>query len=91
MWDIGSRNGLNYQFIWGQPINDVAVSLDGELLAMLGPQGQVYVIDPVRKRHHRTQLPGEVKAITFAADSRHLLTGNANGTVGVLRLRERLP
>jgi hypothetical protein len=31
-------------------------------------------------------FPGEVLSVAFTADSRHLLTANANGTVSVLRL-----
>ncbi len=36
----------------------------------------------------RLTFPGRVHELTFTDDSRHLVTGNANGTIYVVRLNE---
>ena len=39
----------------------------------------------------RLTFPGRVHDLTFTDDSRHLITGNANTTIYVVRLEDRKP
>lgn len=49
--------------------------------------GFLYVWDAASGRKlHEWTLPGDAITCVFAADGRHLATGNANGTVYILRL-----
>ena len=72
--------------------NAVAFSPDGRRLAAAafwkdGASAEVQIIQlasgVVEKR---LTFPGRVHELTFTDDSRHLVTGNANGTIYVLRL-----
>jgi WD40 repeat protein len=51
------------------------------------PKDQVILWDVDRNKQSREwTLPGAVTSLSFAPDGRHLITGNANGTLYVLRL-----
>jgi hypothetical protein len=45
-----------------------------------------FVGHPLRDQDPRLEIPRPIRKLTFAPDSRHLLTENGNGTVYVLRL-----
>lgn len=65
----------------------VTFSPDSRRLASAGYDGRIIVWDIAQERLlHDWQLPGAVGAICFAADGRHLITNNGNGTLYVLRL-----
>jgi hypothetical protein len=40
------------------------------------------------KRRAEWRFPGRVRGLAFAADGRHLVLGNGNGTVYILRLAD---
>lgn len=63
-------------------------SPDGTLLAGTQPDGRVIVWETATGQLRDWKMPGPVNAVDFALDSRHLATGNANGTVYILRLAE---
>lgn len=68
----------------------VAFSPDGQWLAGIGRNDTVSVVDGRTGQEIRQiTLPGRPTSLAFAPDGRHLLTGNANGTVYVLRLSDR--
>jgi hypothetical protein len=58
------------------------------LLAGTQPDGRVIVWETGTGKSRDWKMPGPVGAVAFALDSRHLATGNANGTVYILRLAE---
>jgi WD40 repeat protein len=65
----------------------LAVSPDGAVLAAWGPYcSRVELFQADRKALRTIEMPGPVGRVVFAADGRHLLTENHNGTVYVLRL-----
>jgi WD40 repeat protein len=66
----------------------LAFSPDGTLLAGTQPDGRVIVWNLVSGEARAWNLPDPVHAVAFAPDSRHLATGNANGTIYILRLAE---
>lgn len=60
---------------------------NGRLAAQALADGIVLVWNPsTGKRHFQWKFPGDVKALAFAPDGRHLATANTNGTVYILRL-----
>lgn len=65
----------------------LAYSLDGKRLASAHRDGWLILWDATNgQRVEGWQMPGAINAIAFATDSRHLVTGNSNGTVYVFRL-----
>jgi hypothetical protein len=49
----------------------------------------LFVVNPATpeaSKQTKIALPGPVQALTVAADGRHLVTANGNGTLYVLRL-----
>jgi WD40 repeat protein len=70
----------------------LAFSADGKKLASAHQDGWLIVWDAASgKRVEGWQLPGAINAVAFAVDSRHLATGNSNGTVYVFRLAAYQP
>jgi WD40 repeat protein len=64
-----------------------AFAPNGKLLATADRSGRITLWNPASGTEVRhIQLPGHVFNLTFAADSRHLLTNNANGTITIFRL-----
>ncbi len=69
-------------------LRSLAYSPDGKTIAAGELQGGLAIYDVVLGRTlQRWKLPGEVIGLFFAPDGRHLITGNANGTAYVLRLK----
>lgn len=67
--------------------NAVVYSPDGKTLATADQAGQLGLWDALSgKLLRQWTLPGPVNLLAFAPDGRHLLTGNGNGTIYVLRL-----
>jgi WD40 repeat protein len=65
----------------------IAYSPDGKGLARADHLGNVIVWDLERRfQRWSCKLPGAARRVAFAADGRHLLTLNGNGTIYVLRL-----
>lgn len=65
----------------------IAFSPNGRLAAQVFEGNAILVWNPTTgKRHFQWRYPGEVKALAFAPDSRHVATANGNGTVYIMRL-----
>ena len=79
------------------PIDDIAVSPDGETVATAAGDGQVILWNTGNKwadQERTISLTPErafINQIDFTPDGRHLVTANGNGTVYVLRLKPWLP
>jgi WD40 repeat protein len=68
----------------------VAIAPSGRLVAQ-AVDNTVIVWNPMSgKRLYQWQLPGEVRALAFAPDNRHLATANSNGTVYIFRLARQV-
>ncbi|MFN0017291.1 MAG: protein kinase domain-containing protein [Pirellulaceae bacterium] len=90
-WDSGT--GEDYRRFKTPPYAHVSVAFspNGQLVAVLDDAGEIHLFDPIiqvgvtplRWTFHSR---GVIKDIKFAADGRHLVTRNGNGTVYVLRL-----
>jgi RNA polymerase sigma factor (sigma-70 family) len=75
-----------------EPLDAVAFSPDGQILASSGFRGQVILWETATgKKYREWQLPGAVHDVKFSYDGRHLITANGNGTAYVLRLRATHP
>lgn len=62
-----------------------AISADGKFLAVAGNKHAAVIDLATLKLVHDWPLP-DCRVVAFAPDSRHVVVGNANGTVYVLRL-----
>ncbi|MCS6850683.1 MAG: protein kinase [Gemmataceae bacterium] len=69
------------------PANAVSWSPNGKTLALALADGRILLWDiESNRRMQEINLPGPAMSLAYAADGRHLATGNANGTVYILRL-----
>src|SRR5207302_4142185 len=76
---------------FGSVIHRAALSPNGSLLAMSTERGAIVIVDVASgKKVHGWKLPGGAD-VAFAADGRHIATGNADGTVYILRLPQPEP
>ncbi len=65
----------------------VTFAPNGKALASAGRDGRVILWDTATgAKWHEWLLPGLVHDVTYAADGRHLVIANGNGTAYVLRL-----
>jgi WD40 repeat protein len=91
LWDLAKRQ-LRLTLEGGtEPIFSLALSPDGKTLATAGADGKVRLRDATNGKPLETirvgPPHGEVNHVLFTPDGRHLVTGNGNGTIYVLRLR----
>lgn len=84
-WDLQTR-----QELWSDSSLVVhGFSADGNSVLVGDMRGLLRILDlRTRDERRRWDLPGGVTSASFAPDSRHVITRNANGTVYVLRLAE---
>jgi serine/threonine protein kinase/WD40 repeat protein len=69
-------------------IGGLAYSPDGSRIASGAQDGEVLVLNTAGgSLVHHWQLGGPVRALSYAADGRHLATGNGNGSIYVFRLK----
>jgi WD40 repeat protein/tRNA A-37 threonylcarbamoyl transferase component Bud32 len=72
---------------WADVVHAFAFSADGRLLASAGRDSRLIVWDVATgAKRHEWRMPGEVSAVAFAPDGRHLAVGWGEGTAWVLRL-----
>jgi WD40 repeat protein/serine/threonine protein kinase len=81
---LGGQNGAP----GGLAVFTLSFAPDGRTVAIAGHGSDtVQVHDLANRKKPRTwSLPGPVMSVAFSGDGRHLLSGNGNGTVFVLRL-----
>lgn len=59
-----------------------AVSPDGKIIALLGNDGYIILVDPRHKQAIGSlKINGSVRAVTFDADGRYLLASGSDGDV----------
>jgi WD40 repeat protein len=69
------------------PWGCAAFGPDGVTLASGSRTGQLVLWEfATGEKRREWQLPGWIYSVAFAADGRHLVTGNSNGTIYVFRL-----
>jgi len=70
-----------------QILGSVALAPNGRTLAAVDFRGKISIWDALTGEEVKSvQLGGGVNQLTFAADSRHLATANANGTAYIVRV-----
>jgi WD40 repeat protein len=67
-------------------LSTAAFSPDGAILATVDRSGLLLLSNRAGTEIRRVQMPGLVHNMIFAADGRHLVTANANGTIYILRI-----
>jgi WD40 repeat protein len=73
--------------MWESSIASIKFAPDGATLAASAHDGRVVVWETSSgTKRHDWQFKGVVQDVAFSSDGRHLATGNANGSVYVLRL-----
>jgi WD40 repeat protein len=90
LWDLGKGQKQNPRaFVGLSDKVEVAYAPDGTKVAASSVDGKVIVWDvQTQRKVQRWEMPGAVYGIAFAADSRHLLTANGDGTAYILRFDE---
>jgi WD40 repeat protein len=94
LWDLSSPLPVRRAVLrghqlpgWSGIIRSLAFSPDGRLLASTAQDRRLILWDATSgTQRQQWQLPVEPKCVAFAADSRHVATGNSNGTVYVFRV-----
>jgi WD40 repeat protein len=95
IWDVASRQKLaGTEDVVRNTVSAFAVSPAGSLLAAVQIGTQVAVWDAsepktLKKLRDPWTFPGTVHALTFDPTGTFLATANANGTVYILRVREK--
>jgi WD40 repeat protein len=68
-------------------VTALAFAPDGKTLATAGKDQKLILWDTTGGKQQRAwTMPAEVRALTFAVDGRHLLAGDADGDICVLRV-----
>ncbi len=90
-WDLGGEKPIPRK-VWLDRSNSyfcrLAMSPDGQFLAVASSVDLCIWSVADGNKIKSWQLPGICGGVRFAPDSRHLLTGNANGSIYVWRLAE---
>jgi WD40 repeat protein len=87
LWDAATGKERGSFPVSTEMASGAAFAPGGKLLATADRSGRVTLLNPATGAEVRHfQLPGAVLSLTFAADGRHLLTSNANGTITIFRL-----
>jgi len=92
LWDLKSElQTPSFKFACHEAVA-VAFSPNGRLLAGSSQRnfkGEVQIVNVANGvTQKRLSFPGPVNQLSFTDDGRHLVTGNANGTIYVVRLEE---
>lgn len=88
LWDAAAKEEKRTLTGLTALCKSLAYSPDGQWLAGTQTDGRVLVWNTASGEARAWKLPGPVAAVAFAPDSRHLATGNGNGTIYLLRLAE---
>ena len=90
-WDLGGEKPIQRK-VWVEKDNAfclrLAMSPDGQFLAVANWNGLCVWSAAEGKKIKSWRLPGRCCNVRFAPDSRHLLTGNANGSIYVWRVAQ---
>jgi WD40 repeat protein/serine/threonine protein kinase len=88
LWDLQNLREPKAKVLAGhtQSLLAVAYAPDGQTLASGGADGRLIIWTAGGEKVQQIQLPGEVRALAFTSDSRHLVTANGNGTAYLVRL-----
>jgi WD40 repeat protein/serine/threonine protein kinase len=93
LYDVAERRRTRTLFGHEHLVDLLAFSPDGSLLASCAWDGRVILWDPatgqVNKQFKLGPRDSQIQHIAFSPDGRHLATANANGTIYILRLRDR--
>jgi len=92
LYDVAAQPRLRTTPRWARsqsrPIAGLAYSPDGSRIASAAQDGEVLVLNTAGgSLAHHWQLGGPVRALSYAADGRHLATGNGNGSLYLFRLK----
>jgi len=86
-WDAAAGKEKGNTVDAQTPVTALAYTADGQWLLSTGDDGRcVQWKTATRSRERDWQMPGAVNAVTAAADGRHILFANSNGTAYILRL-----
>jgi WD40 repeat protein len=87
VWDLDGKPRQRHKLKTEDANYALAFAPDGQTLATAGKGGQVILWDlDSGQRRQTVALAGEVKALAFAADGRHLAVGCQDGAIYVVRL-----
>ncbi|MCS6977046.1 MAG: protein kinase [Gemmatales bacterium] len=88
-WNL-SDGSLAGRFDLGQPLIDLSISPDGEVAAVLGLDGRLYLVETLTGKQLADHRPpteiGIPSGIAFACDGRHLAVATRRGKVWIIRL-----
>jgi WD40 repeat protein len=86
IWDMTNRKVLHTLLNRGGRVEGVAFSPGGALVASVDEKQLILWNTATGKKIREWPFPGRIRAVAFAPDGRHLLTGNHNSTIHVFRL-----
>jgi WD40 repeat protein len=91
IWDVaGQKLQAEKKIPPGGPVQALVYAPDGHTLASAGLDGHIILWEPATAEpQHEWKLPGEVRSLAFHPNSRLLAAGNENGTIYLLRLRDK--
>jgi formylglycine-generating enzyme required for sulfatase activity/serine/threonine protein kinase len=91
LWAPGTGQLVSTISVGQTHISGMEFSIDGKLLIVSDHAGRIILYDAATGVClDEVQMPGEVQGFSLAPDGHHLATANANGTVYILRLTNRM-